>query len=381
MTDTPTHNARQHARADRAEQPVWDGFVRLFHWSLVASITIAAFSGFLLGPSWIPVHILSASLAVILVIGRIIWGFAGGRYARFSGFVTGPVRLIRYTRDVLAHREPHYIGHNPLGAAMVVALMVLVLALGLTGWAFLGSGAKLGPFAFFVPFADGAALLEWHEALALALVALVVLHVAGVVFTGKREGENLVQAMVTGEKKVGAGDIRPPEREPRARAALIALSVALVALGLGLAAPVVLPVPGAPVAQIDPVTRAECTDCHMFYHPSLLPAEDWKQLMGTLDNHYGEDASLDPETTAHIRDWLMAHAAETADTRASKVFDLDPAAGITGLTDTPFWKSRHGGIPESAFRNPEVGSRANCAACHDDAESGWFNPFFAEVEG
>ncbi len=368
-------------RTRRAPQPVWDGFVRLFHWGLVASIAVAAVTGFLLGPSFIPVHVVAASLAVALVLARIIWGFAGGGYARFAGFVAGPGRLLRYARDVLARREARHVGHNPLGGAMVLALMAAVLVAGLTGWAFLGAGAKLGPFAFVLAFAASPVLAELHEAVAFAILALVALHVAGVVFTSRREGENLVRAMVTGEKEVGPQDIVPPQREPRTGAALgVGLALALV-LGAAIAAPVFLPVPGAPVAEIDPTVRAECTDCHMFYHPSLLPAGDWRRIMATLDDHYGEDASLDADTAAEITAWLTAHAAESADTRASKVFRLDPAGGVTRITETPFWKARHAGIGDAAFRSAEVGSRANCAACHADAESGWFNPFFAEIEG
>ncbi len=367
-------------RMRRAPQPVWDAFVRLFHWALVASIAVAAVTGFVLGPGFIPVHVVAASLAVALVLARIVWGFAGGGYARFAGFVTGPVRLMRYARDVLGGREARHVGHNPLGAAMVLALMAAVLAAGLTGWAFLGAGAKLGPFAFILAHTDSPALAEMHEAVAFTILALVALHLGGVIFTSRREGENLVRAMVTGKKEVGPQDIVPPEREARPGAALgVGLALALV-LALAVAAPVLLPVPGAPVAEIDPTARAECTDCHMFYHPSLLPSDNWEQIMATLDNHFGEDASLDAETTAEITAWLSAHAAESADTRASKVFRLDPAKGVTRISDTPFWKARHGWIDPAAFRSPRVGSRDNCAACHADAETGWFNPFFAEVE-
>ena len=372
----PTNAAARPRRA----VPVWDGFVRLFHWSLVGAISIAAVTGFLLGPSWIPVHVVAASVAALLVVGRIIWGFAGGRFARFSGFVAGPLRLLAYARDVLAGREARYIGHNPLGGAMVVALLALVLAAALTGWAFLGAGAKLGPFAFFVPFADSSWLADTHKAVAYAILALVALHVAGVVFTSRREHENLVRAMIVGEKEVGPGDLIPPERPAHRRAALVAGGIAVAAFGLALLAPVVMPVSGAPVAEIDPLVRSECTDCHMLYHPSLLRAGDWQHIMATLDDHFGEDASLDADTTAQIRDWLMAHAAETADTRAAHVFRLNPDAGIRAITDTPFWKARHRGIADAVFKNPRIGSRGNCAACHADAESGWFNPFFAEIE-
>ncbi len=362
------------------QRPVWDLFIRLFHWALVGSIGVAAITGFLMSPQWIPVHIVAASLAVVLVVVRIVWGFFGGSYARFSGFIPGPRRLIAYSRDLLAGREAHYVGHNPLGGAMVVALILAVLTAGLTGWAFLGGSAKLGPLAFVVPFEATAWIKEIHEVVAFAILGLVAAHVAGVVFTGKREGKNLVAAMVTGEKPVGPDDITPPER-PARRAAALALALAVLAvLAVGIAAPVVLTPPGAPVAEIDPVVQSECTDCHMLYHPSLLPARDWEHITATLEDHYGEDAWLDEETTAHIRDWLTAHAAETADTRAAHVFRLDPEAGITRISDTPFWKERHAFIPEAAFRSPEVGSRDNCAACHADAEAGWFSPLNAEIE-
>ena len=364
---------------DAAPRPVWDLFIRVFHWGLVANIIVAAVTGFLLSPFWVPVHILSASAAMVLVVLRIVWGFAGGTYARFSGFVTGPVRLLRYARDVLAGGEAHYIGHNPLGGAMALALMALVLAAGLTGWAFLGASAKLGVLAYVLPYAQAASLLEWHELVGILILLLVALHVAGVVFTGRRESRNLVAAMITGEKDVGTGDLLPPARAPRRRGAAIAGGLAVAALILAGGATALVAPPGAPVARIDPVVAAECSDCHMFYHPILLDAGDWQNITATLEDHFGEDASLDPETTAEISAWLSAHAAGTGDTRVANVFRLDPEAGIRRITDTAFWKERHGWIAPAVFERRDVGSRSNCAACHDDAESGWFSPFSAEL--
>ncbi len=357
---------------------VWDPYVRIFHWGLVASIAVAAITGFLLGPYWIPVHVVGASLALGLILLRIIWGFSGGTYARFSSFVMGPLRVLGYLGDVLTGRETRYIGHNPLGGLMVLALLAVVIMLGFSGAAVLGASSKAGPLAFAIPYKDSGWLREIHETLALGLMLLIALHIAGVVFESRRQRENLARSMVTGIKERRDGDVISVPR-----AGLVSQSIRIGAIWLGGAVLIAglsfLPVPRPPVAEYDPLVAEECSACHMLYHPSLLPAKDWEHITATLADHYGEDASLDDESTAKIRDWLMANAAETADTRAANVFQLNPAGGIKSLTDTAFWRARHRGLSDAIFKSKAVRARSNCVACHEDAESGWFNPFQVEI--
>ncbi|WP_028312330.1 cytochrome b/b6 domain-containing protein [Derxia gummosa] len=164
---------------------VWDLPVRLLHWSL-AALVIAAWST---GGSSGPLHEWLGYGAGAVVLARVVWGFAGGRYARFAQFVRGPRATLAYARAVLAGTEPHHLGHNPLGGWMVLALLGSAGALALSG-------------ALYV--SDWLWGYEWlyltHATLGWIVVALVPLHVAGVVFTGHRQRENLVRAMLTGRK-------------------------------------------------------------------------------------------------------------------------------------------------------------------------------------
>jgi cytochrome b len=120
---------------------------------------------------------------------RILWGFAGPDFARFAQFVKGPAAVWRYTIDVWAGREKHYLGHNPLGGWMIVALLTTGIATSLSGWLYTTD-------AFW-----GVTWVErLHAALAYLMLALAALHVAGVVFTSLRQRENLLGAMVHGRK-------------------------------------------------------------------------------------------------------------------------------------------------------------------------------------
>lgn len=355
----------------RVSWTVWDRWVRLTHWSLVLALAVAAVTGFLGGASWLALHLGGGLLAAALVLARIVWGFLGSTHARFADFLPTP-------RGVLAHlkgQDRHHLGHNPLGALMVFALLAAVLALALTGLAVLGGVFRVGPLAADLGTAQGFPARDLHEALAIGLLALVALHLGGVFVESRRSGENLVRAMITGEKRNPAGGA--PQRPAVARGGL---AIALVAAGLaGLAAlnagMSARAAGGLPVADLPPAVTGECGACHMVYHPSLLSAPAWSGLIATLDDHFGEDASLPAATAAEIERFLTSHAAETADTL--------PARAIgRGVPATPFrpsaataWQRLHADLPEALFAGPAVGGRANCLACHRDAESGRFSPF------
>jgi cytochrome b len=181
--------------ADAVSPPtrVWDLAVRLFHWSLVASFAIAWISA----EEWQDLHLWAGYAAAALVAFRLVWGLAGTRYARFRQFVRRPRVVVAYLRDVLSGREARYLGHNPAGGAMILALLLALAGLCLTGWLYT-TDAYWG--------------VEWveetHELLANLLLALVGLHVLGVLLASLRHRENLVRAMITGRKRPAApGDV------------------------------------------------------------------------------------------------------------------------------------------------------------------------------
>lgn len=177
---------------------VWDGLVRLLHWSLVAAVSTAWLTTLIPRTgSW---HEPAGYAALAVVATRLVWGLlapnSGARhYARFTQFLRGPRSVWAYTRTVLAHREPRHLGHNPLGGWMVLALLAWVAAIGSTGW--LQTTDRYW----------GSEVLEQvHTVLAWSLLGLIALHLAGVVFTSRRHRENLVKAMWTGRKMQPSGD-------------------------------------------------------------------------------------------------------------------------------------------------------------------------------
>lgn len=167
-------------------QPVWDRFVRFFHWALVACVLLNQFA--LEEGEW--PHEWAGYLAAGLVTARIAWGFIGSRHARFGDFFPTPSRLARHVLALRAHRLEHHWGHNPLGALMMLLLMGLVLALGLTGWM----------QATDLYFGEES-LQDLHKYLATALLLAAGLHAAAAIVMGRLERTRLVKAMMTGVKE------------------------------------------------------------------------------------------------------------------------------------------------------------------------------------
>lgn len=171
---------------------VWDPFVRLFHWSLVAAFAAA----WVTAEETTRLHELLGYAIVALVGLRLAWGAVGPRYARFDSFVRGPGTVGHYLKDVVHGRARRYLGHNPAGAAMILALVAGLLTVAGTGW------------AMTVPGFGGEALEEVHEVAASLMLVLVAGHVLGVVASSFAHKENLVVAMFTGRKrKAEAGDV------------------------------------------------------------------------------------------------------------------------------------------------------------------------------
>jgi cytochrome b len=129
-------------------------------------------------------------LATALVVARAVWGFIGSPHARFAAFFPTPERLRRHVQALRSGQPEHHWGHNPLGALMMLLLMTLVLALGVTGW-------LQGTDAFF----GEAWLQDLHEGLAHGLLISAGLHAAAALVMGRLERTRLVKAMVTGVKE------------------------------------------------------------------------------------------------------------------------------------------------------------------------------------
>jgi cytochrome b len=165
---------------------VWDPFVRVFHWSLVGLFALA----YVTGDEIQRVHNAAGYSIGGLLALRIVWGFIGPRHARFDDFVRTPREALVYLKDVLLLRSRRYMGHNPAGGLMVIALVAMLAATSVTGY-------MMMTHAYW----ESKVLEELHELLANATVALVFLHVLGVLAASFQHRENLVRAMINGRKR------------------------------------------------------------------------------------------------------------------------------------------------------------------------------------
>ena len=169
---------------------VWDAPVRVFHWLLVLSFAGAYLSAE--SERWRLVHVSLGYTLGGLVAFRVLWGLLGTRYARFNSFVRGPAAVMRYVRSLLAGQPEHHVGHNPAGAVAIVLLLLFSAVVVATGW---GVYNEVG----------GNVMEELHEGASNFMLAVVGVHVAGVVVSSWLHRENLVRSMLSGNKE-GAPD-------------------------------------------------------------------------------------------------------------------------------------------------------------------------------
>lgn len=178
-------------RATTGSLRVWDPLVRIAHWTLAASVALAWFTR-VGGGDW---HERIGYVALAIIAIRVLWGWFGSRYARFSHFVRGPRATVAYAKETLGGREPRYLGHNPLGGWMIVALMVGVTVTAGSGWLYTTDRF------WGVPWVEAL-----HRISTNVLLALVAVHVLGVLYASYRHRENLIGAMFHGRKRSEASD-------------------------------------------------------------------------------------------------------------------------------------------------------------------------------
>jgi cytochrome b len=216
---------------------VWDLPTRTFHWLLALSFAGAYVSAE--SERLRDLHMLLGYGAFGLVGFRLLWGVVGTRYARFTAFPLSPAAVAGYLKSLAKLSPRHYFGHNPAGSWAIVGMLLLVVALGATGWA---QAVEVGP--------------EWledlHEGLANAMLALVLMHVAAVLLSSALHRENLVRAMLTGYKP-GEG---PAAAGTRWVVALLLLGVIGAFWAGAIPAPGIAPGRSLAQAAVEPGTPA-----------------------------------------------------------------------------------------------------------------------------
>jgi cytochrome b len=356
-SDTLTHRIR-----------IWDLPTRLFHWLLVIAFTVAMFSQS--DDRYLDIHIVSGYLFFGLLGFRLIWGIIGSHYVRFSHFAFNWKVVWHYLKMLPTKQRQHFLGHNPAGSWAIFIILGLGLIVSLTGLLTLGGEEQHGPFAGMIGFALGNIIHEWHNITAWFLLGLISIHIIGVLIESFLYHENLIKAMITGFKSVPISVFTQPPSIQRHSFTAIALILTII---IGIIWAYYESFIG-PKLPDNIVWNEACGECHLAYHPTLLPARSWQKILAEQHNHFEEDLDLDDETLLEIQTFSMANAAESELTEpAWKINNSTPPKQTPlRITKTPYWIEQHQNIAKEIWQHPEVNFQGNCEACHLDAEQGTF---------
>jgi cytochrome b len=205
---------------------VWDLPTRIFHWALAASVLGSLATAWAPG-SWVEWHARLGYGSLALLVFRLLWGVVGGRWSRFTSFLYSPRSVMAYLRG--SPHPDHLVGHNPLGAGSVFAMLLVLLVQVGTGLVSDDEIAFQGPLNRFVATSKGLAATSYHKNIGQWLVvALVVLHVGAILYYLLKKGDNLVRPMVSGDR-----DVASPTASSRDDAAVRLLALLLFAACAG----------------------------------------------------------------------------------------------------------------------------------------------------
>lgn len=227
------------AMSDTRHVVAWDLPTRLFHWVLLV-LVVSAWVSFqyaeALGDFRLKWHRWNGLAILILLVWRLMWGFAGASTARFASFLASPRAALAYARDFVFGRKARYLGHNPLGAWMVIALLAALIAQATLGlFALEHNDLATGPLYRLAGAKLAKTLTSWHAwTFHWLILPLVALHATANILYGLLAKEPLVEAMITGRKpRHRYADLeaaRIPSR-PLLRAALLLALAAAIVLG------------------------------------------------------------------------------------------------------------------------------------------------------
>ena len=215
---------------------VWDLPIRLFHWLLVLCI-IGSLISVNLGGNAIQWHAYFGYSILTLLIFRIIWGFVGSTHARFLSFLPTRKSLLNY----LSGKSLHVLGHNPLGALSVFALLFALTVQVTTGLFVDDEIAFQGPLAKYVSSSVVSLLSEIHEGNQVVIYTLITIHIAAIIYYRKFKGENLIKPMINGDKEIDPSeeakysptDLGRPSKDGALQRGLALLILSVVAVVVG----------------------------------------------------------------------------------------------------------------------------------------------------
>ena len=363
---------------------VWPAYTRIIHWLIASTFTLAFI--FSLKENLLNLHVAVGIIFGLMLVYRIIWGFVGPQYARFSTFKLSLSKLKFYFVEKVQNRWREIpAGHNPASSWFTLIVLFLGSIISITGLLLYGIQEGKGYLGFLNnDYYEYMFLLsDIHTYTAYTLLIWVIIHISGVLIEQFYHKTNMVFAMITGYKKAKGEDSTTGKYKGALSYLFLIISVMVFFVSTdGRNNPFV-------VSKYQPLDYkhesftyyTECGACHNPYPPFMLPSSSWDRIKDGLSNHFGEEISpimkkgenrISANDQTVIFNYLKQNSANTSTREISvKVMkSLNGARGRKSITKIKYWKDVHAGIPLEVFKSKKVKRKANCFACQKNFEKG-----------
>lgn len=344
---------------------IWSFFNRFLHVVLIISFALAYCI-----KDFLPIHIFFGALFAVAIVLRIVWGFVGTKHSRFADF---PYRgVLGYLASVVGAKR-RFVGHNPASSWAILLMLFLGICTALSGMLEAGIAKNQGIFAFlYNQYSHVRFLDDVHEIFANGLLVVVCVHILGALIDWLVHKNDSIDSMISGFKKTESNESIALSGGQRIFGIVgIALLAAVAVFMLGDNPLNKSHAQTIDYAALNKSFANECGSCHAVYPPFLLPKHSWALMMNDLENHFGDDASIEPELNAEILAFLEKYSAESFDTKVARnIIEKETDSTNIAITKNPYWIALHAHIAEDVFAQPDIKTKANCFACHKDLEHG-----------
>ncbi len=319
---------------------VWSLPIRLFHTLLVIFAGLVFISAEF--DNLLEYHAIVGFVIASLFIFRIGWGFLDVKYSNFKDFNFNLKDLQEYIFNIFGNKK-QYTGHNPASSWAIMAMIILGLVSVLSGMVVYGTQEGMGILSFLniSLFKDMDLFEDIHELFANAFMVVIFAHIAGVLLDRFLHNSKAVESMITGYKDGDKESLELTIFQKLFGILWIGLSIFLLVYLLMTPSNVFIADANKPVDyKVEhQLFHDECISCHTLYPPFLLPKRSWVKMMDNLENHFGDDASLDDEDKESIKNYLVLHSAENSTKESAyKILKSIKNKDIIAMTKTSYWK-------------------------------------------
>lgn len=346
---------------------IWSFLNRFLHAVMMISFALAYF----IQRESLELHIFFGVLFASAVVLRILWGFFGTRYSRFADFAYSGI--IAYFASIFGQKQ-HFVGHNPASSWAILLILFLGILLSVSGFLELGITKNQGFFAFVYHHYSSVSFLDdIHHYCAHALAVVIILHIFGALLDYCIHQNDSIPSMISGYKQTNLPQNISLTFGQKSFSVLSVLLLIIIGIYVLTKDNKIIQNHSRSVdyAAMNQNFANECGSCHAIYPPFLLPKQSWTLMMGDLENHFGDDASIETEQNEEITNFLRNNSAEHFDTKvAQKIIAEQKDPNNIAITKNKYWIKSHATISAKTFAQPSIKSKANCFACHKQLEQG-----------